>query len=312
METMTSNPLTSGALALFTVDSFQPSQGPELRYGVITPTSAMKEPPLFYVPGLAGSVKNALGLLKPLSYALKRPIVALDGRGFGLNESVQPTVLPQAYLKDFEAFYRAMAAQMEWSSPPVLMGNSLGGVFSTYLATRYPQWFSHVISLAPAYKPHPQLFSPGFKLKNLAQLAVKGPFAKTQLPYSVYELTQNAEHHQAEQFQGPFVLPTFYLFLVETLCLQGFNHCWRLDLPHFIAQPELDCICDPAAMASAYHRTASGQKRLFSIPGAFHDLTLEPPEVVEPLISAICDWLVNAKPSPTDALLSEPSVVALR
>ncbi|MCA9842281.1 MAG: alpha/beta fold hydrolase [Cyanobacteria bacterium HKST-UBA03] len=297
----------------FTVRSFTTPAGTPLRYGIITPPGAQPADtlPIFvYVPGLGGSIKKALDFLDALAQQTNHLVYSMDARGFGLNEGIRPTVTPAGYLNDFQRFMHHLNQTQPafTNATPTLIGISLGGALSVLAGVQHPHLFRGCVLLAPAFQPHPDCFSAGFKLANAFKLLTLGPMAKTTLPYNIYNLTQNEDKHQDPNFGDPFVMPTFYLFLVEALCQKALRACARLHKPVLMIEPVLDQICAPQAMADGFARCPHPNKQYERHDTAFHDLTIEPADIQQPILNQINDWLGTLEGS--DTLLSPVDVLA--
>lgn len=291
------NPLMS---VIFTVKSFQSADGQELRYAhMYAEGHADAGRPLVFVPGLGGSVKYAISLLEKL-IPHHGPVYSLDGRGFGLNEALNPQPHPGHYLKDFVPFIRHLQAQgpLRPEREPILIGLSLGGVYVTHYVTRHAHPFKAMVLLAPAFHPHPSLFSLKFRLKNYGQVLFKGLKATTTLPYGVRDLTRNPERYEDPHFMEPMTLPSLYLFLADRLCQKAFARTRLIEVPTALVIPGKDVVCDPQAMAEAFRRIPSPQKAIFSYPELFHDVGQEPHDDQDQICSDLTRWIASLGKTP--------------
>ncbi len=244
--------------------------------------------PLVFVPGLGGSVRYAANFLQQL-LPHHGPVFSLDARGFGINENVPPEPNPASYLKDFNAFIRHLQqnGSIRPDQHPVIIGISLGAVLSVLFTTQYPHPFKAMVLIAPAFYPHPKLFTWKFRLKSYAGVLRRGLKASVTLPYTIRELTRNEALFQEDPFKEPSVMPTFYLLLVDRLCGKAFKRSRKIVLPTAIIVPGNDFICDPEAMFKAFERIPHSEKRIFSYPELYHDVVMEP----EPDTCRVCEDL---------------------
>lgn len=278
---------------LFTVKSFTTYDGVSLRYGLIHEDGVRHGPrPVIYVPGLGGSVKSAITFLSHLAPG-NGPVFSLDARGFGLNDHLSPQPNPGNYLQDFHQFvlHLQQTEQLSPESDPVLLGLSLGAVMSTLYLTQFSHPFSGAVLVSPAYKPHPQVFTLPYKLKNYCKVLMKGTQAMTTMPYSIRQVTRNYELYNDPNFQDPVTLPSLYLFMVQLLCGRGFKKVGNISVPTAIVVPEKDLICDPEAMKAAYQRIAHPQKALLTYPELFHDVMMEPEDDILKVCEDVQNWL---------------------
>ncbi len=285
---------------IFTIDSFPTPSGP-LRYGIVRDELRSAEKParpVVFVPGLGGSVKNALSFMRLMAQEFG-VVYSLDARGFGINEGRKPTPNPSAYLKDFQKFilYLQQINAIDENNKPIIIGISLGSVLSTLFTTSYQHPFTAQILVAPAFRPHPQLFDTSFKLKNYSQVFIKGPWALTRLPYGIQDLTRNADLYNDPLFQDPLVLPTFYLFFVDLLCRKALSRCKRIAIPTAVVVPEKDSICDPVTMTQACKCINHPQTRLLNYPDLYHDVFMEPEEDQRHVVTDLVHWLSDLEPS---------------
>lgn len=269
-----------------TLETFTAPDGTEMRYAKLvhseTPESGQ---PLVYVPGLGGSVKSALAFLEKL-LPVCSPIISLDPRGVGINEHVAYQRHPAHYLDDFTPWVDAISEQGQWSQEevvPHLMGLSLGGVITTRyihkqqaLKSSARQPFKHHILVAPAFKPHPDMFPLSYKMKTYAGVLTKGLNAFTTLPYDIHQITQNPERHADPHFQAPITLPTLYLYLIEQLCKQSYKAAQRVSIPSTTLVPGQDLICCADSMRRAHDAIEHDDKVILTFPEAYHDLMIEP------------------------------------
>jgi alpha-beta hydrolase superfamily lysophospholipase len=262
---------------MFEVRSYTASDGIPLKYGLLShPTPPTSGQGLLFIPGLGGSVKGALHFLE-LLLPHYNPIFAPDLRGFGLNPVESP--LPKAPIiwQDLEAFHQQIL-HPQTPDKIALCGISLGGVLSTLLATRHPQRFSSVTLLAPAYKPHPQTFSPAYVLRNVLSHLFLGGKARTRLPYGLEAITRNPAILNDPQFNGALKMPLTPGFLlgVRDWCNQAMREIKTLQIPALMVVPGQDIVCDPKAMRQAYERIPlNTPKQLLNYPDFYHDVLFE-------------------------------------
>lgn len=284
---------------IFTVKTCLGFDNTPLRYGLIQPESheeSSEQHPIVFIPGLGGSVKFALDFLKRF-VPHHGPIYSLDARGIGLNEQVAPLPHPNSYLRDFHSFIQHLQQENRISnqSNPVMIGLSLGGIYAIMYSTEYSHPFQGIILIAPAFRPHPKLFTPAFKCKSYASILLKGAHACVTMPYRVQDLTRNPDKYNDPNFKEPLTLPAFYLFLVERLCRKAFARISRIDSPISVVIPENDRVCDPEAMKQAYNRIPHQHKALFTYPALYHDIMLEPEEDQDRVFSDLDAW-INSLP----------------
>lgn len=262
----------------FTVETFEATDKTPLRYALMRSENPPNEQhPIVFVPGLGGTVKSAISFLERL-VPHHGPVYSMDARGFGLNEHLAPKPFPGSYLQDFQQFIHHLQEQGQLlpQHTPILIGLSLGGVYATLHVIQNQHPFKGLILVAPAFCPHPKLFTLGYKLKNYTQVLLKGVKAMTTLPYGIKDLTRNSDLYEDPNFTDPLVLPSFYLFLVERLCKKAYTQTHRIHVPTAVVVPEQDMVCDPQAMQLAYDRIPHPNKTLLRYTDLFHDVMQEP------------------------------------
>jgi alpha-beta hydrolase superfamily lysophospholipase len=261
------------------IHEYQGADGDPLRYGKIVEASGQvaSSKALLFIPGLGGSVKGALEFLEKLSPDYN-PIYGPDLRGFGLNLLEEnPLTSAKIILEDLEAFYQQVIVPAQHTEL-VLCGLSLGGVLATLLACRYPERFSKLVLLAPAYRPHGKTFTLGYTIRNTLAFLIQGGKARTQLPYGLPEITSNAAVLNDPQYAElpPLVLSPGFLLGVRDLCNQAFSEIRRLQVPTLMVIPGQDIVCDPDAMRKAYARIpATTPKLCKEYPDFYHDVLFE-------------------------------------
>ncbi len=282
---------------IFYVQSFKSVDETPMRYGILRSEPLQEvQAPVIFIPGLGGSVKNALSFLERF-LPHHGAVYSMDARGFGLNEAQSPHPNPQDYLRDFHQFVLHLQekALIQSQSTPILLGISLGGVFATLYTTNYTHPFKAEILVAPAFHPHPQLFSWRFKLQNYSMVLFKGSKALTTLPYGIHELTKNSDRHDDPWFQNPLTMPTLYLFFVDMLCKKAFKCSQQIQIPTAVVVPELDVICNPDSMKLAYQQISQDHKALFSYANLYHDVFMEPESDQEKVYQDLHQWLSKMK-----------------
>jgi alpha-beta hydrolase superfamily lysophospholipase len=277
---------------MFQIHEYQGADGSPLRYGKLVESSAQAAngKALLFIPGLGGSVKNALDFLEQLTPAYS-PVYGPDLRGFGLNLLEEdPLTSAKIILKDLEAFYQQVIVPAQHTEL-VLCGISLGGVLATLLASRHPERFSKLALLAPAYRPHSKTFSLGYTIRNTLAFLIQGGKARTQLPYGLAEITSNTAILNDPQYTAvpPLVLSPGFLLGVRDLCNQAFSEIRQLRVPTLMVIPGQDVVCDPDAMRKAYERIPSTTPKLCKeYPDFYHDVLFE--EGHSDIAQALLGW----------------------
>jgi alpha-beta hydrolase superfamily lysophospholipase len=266
---------------MFEIQSFTGADGFPLKYGKFSTAkndaeASSNERALLFIPGLGGSVKGALDFLALLHEDFN-PIYGPDVRGFGLNPVEKPLTAAKGLIPDLESFYDQVIAP-QGHRELALCGISLGGVLATLLATKYPERFSKLILLAPAFKPHPKTFTLSYTLINTFAFLLKGGKAMTRLPYGLEALTTNPAILTDPQYTDhpPLELNSGFLLGVRDLCNQAMSDIRKLTVPTMVVVPGQDVVCDPAAMRSAYERIpTSTPKVCLEYPELYHDVLFE-------------------------------------
>lgn len=278
---------------IFTVKTFSSYDNTPIRYAhMLDEESDNRYCPIVFVPGLGGSVKFATSFLQQF-VGPHGPVFSMDARGFGLNEAIAPKPYPESYLKDFHHFIQHLQNQalLNENCAPVIVGLSLGGIYTTLYTTQYQHPFRASVLIAPAFRPHPKLFTFKFKLQNYSRILLKGFHAKTTLPYGIQDLTRNADCYDDPNFQDPLKLPSFYLFLIEQMCKKAFSKVSQLSLPTAMIIPEQDMVCDPQAMEQAYQAIQNDQKVLLTYSELYHDVMQEPEADQHQIFADLSQWL---------------------
>jgi acylglycerol lipase len=280
---------------IFTVDKFTSYDNTSLRYGVLNAErEGSGQQPIVFVPGLGGSVKNAINFLEQF-VPHHGPVYSVDARGFGLNEKLDPQPNPGHYLQDLHQFvlYLQQQHHLKSDDAPLIFGLSLGGVFATLYATQFTHPFTGVVLISPAFEPHPKIFTTSFKLKNYLQVLLKGTGAMTTMPYGIHDITRNPEKYNDPNFQDPLIMPTLYLFMVDIMCRKASRQMRNITLPTAVIIPEQDLICNPHAMKRMFDRIPHPRKALFSYPNLYHDIMMEPDEDLNLVCGDINTWITD-------------------
>jgi alpha-beta hydrolase superfamily lysophospholipase len=289
---------------LFTIETFEVGDGTVLRYALMQAENPTTEHhPIVFVPGLGGSVKFAKTFLETLVPQMG-PAFSLDPRGFGINDHLAPQPNPADYLSDLHHFIQHLqnTGQIMPANPPLVFGISLGAVYVAMYTSMQKHPFKGAVLIAPAFLPHPELFTWQYKLKNYANFFLKGFRALTVLPYGIRQLTQNEERYDDPHFKEPLTLPSFYLLSVERLCKKAYARTARMMLPTAVIIPEKDTICDPHAMRLAYERIPHPKKAMLTYPNLYHDVVQEHQVDLKQLYADVEDWsstLIPFKPDLT-------------
>ena len=106
-------------------------------------------PTTLLVHGLGGSASNWLGVMQDLA-GLGGDVVAVDLQGFG--ETAPPR--PDAARPRNNARFVATLVSALGGGPVVLVGNSMGGLVSTFVAGSHPELVRHLVLLGPALPGH--------------------------------------------------------------------------------------------------------------------------------------------------------------
>lgn len=248
-----------------------------MRYGeLLNPRKSATEKSLLFIPGLGGSIKNALGFLETLTPTFN-PIYGPDLRGFGLNPLDNPLHQANIILEDLEAFYQQVVKPNQ-AKDLTLCGLSLGGVLATLLAARHPERFKRLVLFAPAYKPHARSFTLGYTIRNIFAHLILGKKARTTLPYGLSDITSNRHVLEDPQYNlfEPLVLTPGFLLGVRSLCLQAMREVGNITIPTLVVIPGKDTVCDPIAMRRAFERIPAGTpKKCLHYENFYHDVLLE-------------------------------------
>lgn len=106
------------------------------------------QPPMMLVHGLGGSHANWLDVGR--IWAADREVFALDVRGFGLTPGFPANTSIFANRDLVIAFLEQVVGR-----PAVLMGNSMGGMISTFVARARPDLVTELVLIDPALPPDP-------------------------------------------------------------------------------------------------------------------------------------------------------------
>ena len=105
-------------------------------------------PTTVLVHGLGGSATNWLGVMTPLAEV--GDVVAVDLQGFGETAPPRPD---SSRPRENARFVAALVDGLDAGSV-VLVGNSMGGLVSTYVAGAHPELVGHLVLLSPALPAH--------------------------------------------------------------------------------------------------------------------------------------------------------------
>lgn len=109
---------------------------------------AAEGPTLVLVHGLGGCATNWLPVMRPLSTI--GDVVAVDLQGFGETAPPRPGA---ARPRNNGRFVATLVHSLD-VGPVVLVGNSMGGLVSTFAAGEHPDLVAHLVLLCPALPAH--------------------------------------------------------------------------------------------------------------------------------------------------------------
>jgi pimeloyl-ACP methyl ester carboxylesterase len=262
---------------MFVADTYTGADGRPMRYGkLIDSRRSSTGKTLLFIPGLGGSIKNALDFLEALLPS-HSPIYGPDLRGFGLNPLESPLHQADIIWDDLEAFYQQVIAPVQ-PEDLTLCGLSLGGVFATLLAARYPKRFNRLVLFAPAYKPHARSFSLVYTVRNILAHLLLGKRARTTLPYNIPAITSNPRILEDPQYNNlePLILTPGFLLGIRSFCQQAMRAVEKISIPTLMVIPGQDIVCDPSAMRRAFDRIPPGTpKKCLFYQDFYHDVLME-------------------------------------
>ena len=161
-------------------------------------------PTVICLHGICDSLHTWDDWAQVLSHRSK--VVRIDLPGFGLSDRL-PTPSPEA----FADFIDKLNIELGISGPVTLVGNSLGGYFSSYYAATRPEKVEKLILLSPAAYPLKQMPWP----IELGRLPLLNHFAKRLTPLVVLRKTVRALYGDPSAICEDVVLRWYDLLLAE-------------------------------------------------------------------------------------------------
>jgi alpha-beta hydrolase superfamily lysophospholipase len=214
----------------------------------------------------------------------------LDLRGHGLSEGARGFA---ARFEDYLADLGRLVERARSSSDRVfLLGHSLGGLVVLRYLLEDPAFEGAIVSapyLRLAFAP------PSWKLALAGVLRRLAP--RLPIPSGLrYEmLTRDAERLAQVKADSLYFTTTTAGWYFEALRAQEEvrARAAEIRLPILGLLPTADPVVDPRATQEFFERIGSEDRRLVRFEGARHEVFNEIPEVREPAIAAVRDWILE-------------------
>ena len=216
-------------------------------------------------------------------------VVAPDLRGFGLWQGEKGDITDfSIYLEDLEKFLRDLYSE---DLPLFLLGESMGGLLSTYLAGRNSAKFSGMVLLSPAVEFQFRNVSHGLAVKILLSVIFTDGRRRFPLPIEPRFLVGNQEDTLKALEEDTLKVFDFSGRLLWQLLkhMHGVKKiATKILMPTLILQAGEDKVVRPVGSRKLYRIIPSRDKRLIIMPGAEHSLLND--VCKEEVYEKICKW----------------------
>jgi alpha-beta hydrolase superfamily lysophospholipase len=223
-------------------------------------------------------------------------VYALDHRGFGRSGGDRGHIRRgEQFVDDLDAFVDLVGTRHP-GLPRVLLGHSMGGLFSVYLAARdATHGRNHVAGLI--------LINPWIRdsakvsLRAIATVVLGGPRGSTAIPAGTDApdtsvMTLNAEAAKMLLTDERWVrrrTASFYYQVALGMRGKVLKQAPRVRAPALVIQVDRDRSVIAKASEQCYKALGSADKRWLTIPDMAHDFEFEPAR--GPLDEAIVQWM---------------------
>jgi alpha-beta hydrolase superfamily lysophospholipase len=223
-------------------------------------------------------------------------VYALDHRGFGRSGGARGHIRRgEQFLDDAEAFLDEVGKRHP-DAPVVLLGHSMGGLFSVYLAARDATSgrgrVKGLILINPWVRDSAKVSLPA-----LATVALGGPFGSTAIPAGTDAadtsiMTLNPEAATMLLEDERWVrrrTASFYYQIALGMRGKVLRQAPLVHAPALVIQVERDRSVIAKASRQCFEALGSAEKQWLSMPDMAHDFEFEPAR--GPLDDAIVQWM---------------------
>ncbi len=252
-------------------------------------------PVLVFVHGLGAHSAWFLDVCSEL-HAGDLTVYALDHRGFGRSGGARGHIRRgEQFVDDLQAFLD-MVGKRHPGVPRVLLGHSMGGLFSVHLAARDAA--SGANQVAGIILVNPWIRDTAtVSLRALASVLLGGPRGSMAIPAGTDApdttvMTLNPEAAQMLLADERWVrqrTASFYYQIALGLRGRVLKQARLVRAPALVIQTELDRSVVAKASEQCFKALGSAEKQWLSIPAMAHDFEFEPER--GPLDRAIVQWM---------------------
>ena len=221
-------------------------------------------------------------------------VYAVDHRGFGRSEGLEGHVgRAENYITDLAMVVEEIRRRHTSGDVPArvtVLGHSMGGIFATYLASRYANLLDGVIFLNPWVQDNSKV-SPGMVLGILGGGLLRSQ-RRWHNPGGTAGMTTNPEAIamlETDPYWRRDLTANFWLEILR-LRLGVLKQATRITLPALVLQVEQDKSVIPGASRKLYEALASSDKTWKLYPDYAHDTELEADRAQ--LDQDIVEWIV--------------------
>jgi alpha-beta hydrolase superfamily lysophospholipase len=175
--------------------------------------------------------------------------------------------------------------------PRFVIGHSVGGLVTTTHAIDRRPVHAGVVLSAPFFKM--KLEVPGWKV--LAAKAASSIYPPLSLPSGLSGAVcardpELAAKYDTDPLNNNAATARWF---TESMAAQDrvFHEAAAFELPVLLMHGDKDVVADPARSAEVFPRLGSHDKTLELVPGAFHEIYNEPPDVRKRLMARTAEWL---------------------
>eukprot|EP00013_Stygamoeba_regulata_P026107 CAMPEP_0177655186 /NCGR_PEP_ID=MMETSP0447-20121125/14806_1 /TAXON_ID=0 /ORGANISM="Stygamoeba regulata, Strain BSH-02190019" /LENGTH=341 /DNA_ID=CAMNT_0019159035 /DNA_START=24 /DNA_END=1049 /DNA_ORIENTATION=+ len=224
-------------------------------------------------------------------------VFSMDHQGHGQSHGERAYVDEfQHYVDDLCDFLDAhvLPACGEMGNPPVfLLGHSMGGLISVYLAQRRPDLFKGVVLSGPAIAPDPKVATPF--MRGLAHVLCH-LFPRLSVPKDKFHVSRDAQQ-QALYEVDPLIYRGGFRARHAHEMLTAMGGVERM-LPHikwpfFIIHGTEDSLVQVAGAQQLYRGAGSSDKTLRLYEGGFHELFKELPAMRDQAVQDVVAWIAE-------------------
>jgi len=250
-------------------DYFNAKDGTKLHYRFWKPKKV--EETLLCIHG-AGAHSEEFRFLGEYLSSFSTQVYGIDMRGHGLSEGERGDIKNiRTHLEDINEVVHLIKSKY-MSERLFLLGHSLGGTYSLWYSSEFPETLDGLILAAPEigylHKPNPyqilKLFSCAFNPKKKWNAADTWSEELRQSESMKYFL---ADERCVKEFSFRYVMA-----LAKISGRNALRFASKIKIPFLILQGDKDELVDPKGTQELYDKVASSDKEIMILEGSDHSL----------------------------------------